>query len=676
MPTFTRKPAEFPQGQVEGLSTGGEAFGASFAETWATGPTGAADMFQQLRASEGLSIGERVLDPLLGIESRKLSPMVTPDDAKQRVKDAGLEGQIPLSQYPNGMRLGTLQILIDANTAKVRRQTILQQADGWAPQLGGMLIGSIIDPINVASAFIPVVGEVRYAQLLARAGTVIGRAGVRVGVGSVEGAAGAAVVEPLIYAGQQQWRSDYDAYESLLNIAGGAGFGALLHGSAGLVKDVFGRPIAPELPRRAEAAVETVPRADELAPSVPAAEPTSRPMQAIPDEFIAKTKGGEWRLSDTAPVAGYDNIREVVAYDGEKRIGSLLYANDGTPPTVDVDPAYQRKGVATAMLKLAKERGGVLGDAQVGIEGVGTTYRTDEGQAFRASADESSVQLSPRMAEVAPEPAPRATGSMRQRTGTQAAEFIDRRIAELEARSAGHPDEARISTLREEDAALVARLRQSEGAQGVLVRPELRLAPDQLVEVTGRRLTIRQELESARAGRDYAAELAKLRSKLDKIDSDSALIALADDIAPLPQDFAVRDFITQLDPQTQANALRQALAQDVQGRPIDVTPAMLADPKFRADPAAHQESMARAAVNSQQMASADPQASIVAEQKIAATPQKASALEQAKQALADDEARYREGGGDPAAVEADEGDSKMIRDAVKAATLCMMRSGA
>lgn len=564
MPTFTRKPAEFPQGQIEGLSTGGEAFGASFWETWATGPTGAADMFQQLQASEDLSIGERVLDPLLGIESRKLSPMVAPDDAKQRVKDAGLEGQIPLGQYPNGLRSDTLQILIDANTAKMRRQTIMQQADGWAPQLGGMLVGSIVDPINVASAFIPVVGEVRYAQLLARAGSALGRAGVRVGVGAVEGAVGAAVVEPLIYAGQQQWRNDYDAYDSLLNIAGGAAFGSLLHAGAGLAKDAFGRPVKPEIAMRPEPTPEPPatdlgrPIISETGARVRAA-PVEPVLTAMPDEFVAKTKGGEWRLSDKPAAAGldfpeFDQIREVLAFDGEKQVGSLLYANDGTPPTIEVDAAYQRKGIATAMLKLAKERGGVLGDAETGIGGRGRpVYRTDEGHAFRSSADERSVELAPRMVELPATP----------------------------------------------------------------------------------------KVDPGKFG-----------------------------------DGIVRPFVSELDPQTQANALRQAVAQDVQGRPVDVTPAMLTDSRFQADPVAHSESLARANANSEQVASADPQASSVAAQKVAQAPAKATPLEQAKQALADDEARYREGGGDPAAVAVDEGDAKMIRDAVKAATLCMMRSGA
>ena len=116
-------------------------------------------------------------------------------------------------------------------------------------------------------------------------------------------------------------------------------------------------------------------------------------------EFTAKTKGGEFRLTDAPAVAGSDfsefgEIREVVAYDGERQIGSLLYANDGTPPTVEVDPDYRRKGVATAMLKLAKQSGGVLGAPDTGVSGKGRpTYRTDDGHAFRTKADEASVEI-------------------------------------------------------------------------------------------------------------------------------------------------------------------------------------------------------------------------------------------------------------------------------------------
>lgn len=117
-------------------------------------------------------------------------------------------------------------------------------------------------------------------------------------------------------------------------------------------------------------------------------------------EFTAKTKGGTFRLRDSLAPAGTDfsefgEVRQVEAFDGNKRIGKLVYANDGTPPTIEVDPAYRRKGVATAMLKLARQQGGMLGDAEGGIRGRGAEYRTPDGQAFRRNADEDSVTLTP-----------------------------------------------------------------------------------------------------------------------------------------------------------------------------------------------------------------------------------------------------------------------------------------
>ena len=108
------------------------------------------------------------------------------------------------------------------------------------------------------------------------------------------------------------------------------------------------------------------------------------------EAYTATTPGGTFTLTDAA-VAG--DIREVLAYDGEDQIGSLLYSNDGTPPNVEVVETHRRRGVATAMLKLAKQQGGVLGEADTGMPDVGTRYRTDDGQAFRAGADESRVVL-------------------------------------------------------------------------------------------------------------------------------------------------------------------------------------------------------------------------------------------------------------------------------------------
>ena len=119
-------------------------------------------------------------------------------------------------------------------------------------------------------------------------------------------------------------------------------------------------------------------------------------------EFTATTSGGTFRLTDERAPAGADfsefgEVRIIQAFDGDEKVGQLLYANDGTPPTIEVDASHRRKGIGTAMLKLARQQGGVLGAPASGMrrDGGRPTYRTDDGQAFREGADESSVTITP-----------------------------------------------------------------------------------------------------------------------------------------------------------------------------------------------------------------------------------------------------------------------------------------
>lgn len=170
-----------------------------------------------------------------------------------------------------------------------------------------------------------------------------------------------------------------------------------------------------------ERPVDESPRPVAPAPVEPSkpVEPVRDPETPPPDrlapepgtvERIARTGKGEFRLVDAPAAPGrefseFGNVRIVEAFDGDTKIGELLYADDGTPPTINVEPSHQRRGVATAMLKLAEEQGGKLGDARTGISGNGRPgYRTDEGQAFREAADTSRVTLSPVSAPEAPAP--------------------------------------------------------------------------------------------------------------------------------------------------------------------------------------------------------------------------------------------------------------------------------
>lgn len=235
MPVLARPPVQTDQPeQLEGIATWTDAAGAAFDETFNTGPLKSISTAAKLNESEGgiFSWGN---DGIL-TGRRPLSPKIPIQDAIQQVKDAGLEGKVPLG-YPQGIRQETLNTLIELNRQKIRRQSIASQYDGWTPAVAGMVFGSIVDPGNIALAVIPVVGEARYAQLLSRTSSAFGRFGVRAGVGATEGVVGATLAEPFIYMGQQSWNNDYDAYDSMLNIAGGSLFGATLHAGAGLASD-------------------------------------------------------------------------------------------------------------------------------------------------------------------------------------------------------------------------------------------------------------------------------------------------------------------------------------------------------------------------------------------------------------------------------------------------------
>lgn len=133
-------------------------------------------------------------------------------------------------------------------------------------------------------------------------------------------------------------------------------------------------------------------------PAAPAVDVTAEQRVGGQREVVATTPRGEFTLRDQEAPAGTDfsefgQVRITEAFDGDTKIGQLIYANDGTPPTIEVDPNYQRRGVATAMLKMAQEQGGVVGEAAGGIRGRGAEYRTPAGQAFRSAADTSSVSF-------------------------------------------------------------------------------------------------------------------------------------------------------------------------------------------------------------------------------------------------------------------------------------------
>lgn len=207
--------------EFEPVTTFGEALGETFRQTLEENPA------EQLRRMGEL---ERALE-----EERRLSQ----EEGREYVRRAGLERHLAVPEQ--GFSRRALDILIARKRSELNRQEILSRAEpSWgltAAQLGVALGGSLLDPINVASGFVPVVGQMRYLQWLGRAGGPLGRVGVRAGVGAVEGAVGAALIEPIIATAKHREQADYDMTDSLFNIAIGAGIGGTLQPLAGAVAD-------------------------------------------------------------------------------------------------------------------------------------------------------------------------------------------------------------------------------------------------------------------------------------------------------------------------------------------------------------------------------------------------------------------------------------------------------
>jgi hypothetical protein len=213
-----------------------------------------------------------------------------PRQAEDFMAANGLAGQFKFEDREYNQL--ELSILAKRKTAELKRQAILSRAeDSGSTALGrfGITIAtSFLDPLTVGTGFVPVIGPARYAGMLERAGTsALARAGVRAQVGALEGAVGAAAVEPIIYGAHAQEQADYTLADSLLNIGIGGPFGGGLHVVGGAVSDALKRSARPSraILDEAEAVVK---RAPEPVTEQPAADvgALSGPI-GVPDEYRA-----------------------------------------------------------------------------------------------------------------------------------------------------------------------------------------------------------------------------------------------------------------------------------------------------------------------------------------------------------------------------------------------------
>jgi hypothetical protein len=204
-------------------STLGETLGAVAEDAWNFNPLPSAIRFFELEANRNEDTNE---------------PLISRDELNKKYSNLDLF-------FNQDEKQSTVDILVNRKTLERERQSIIARGPEGSfnpfnsgfytggAKLGTSLAVSLADPINIASAFIPVVGEARFASLVARQGLTKAR-GIR---GVVEGAVGAAAVEPIVLTAATAEQADYGLMDSFLNVTFGSIIGGGLHVGAGALKD-------------------------------------------------------------------------------------------------------------------------------------------------------------------------------------------------------------------------------------------------------------------------------------------------------------------------------------------------------------------------------------------------------------------------------------------------------
>ena len=197
-----------------------ESLGAVASDNWNFNPSYSIYTNKQLEEAKSLSIQKKE-NPI----SREIL------NSNEEHKRLGLF-------FDNDEYQSVVDIIVNRKKDERKRQSIIARGpDNWgvtAAKFGTGLAVSLFDPINIAASFIPVFGQARFLWLAGR--TSLRTA--RLARGTVEGAVGATLIEPLVYGVAQKVKADYDHMDSFLNITFGTIMGGGLHVGAGKLKDL------------------------------------------------------------------------------------------------------------------------------------------------------------------------------------------------------------------------------------------------------------------------------------------------------------------------------------------------------------------------------------------------------------------------------------------------------
>ena len=139
--------------------------------------------------------------------------------------------------FKEDAREGLVDYLVERKKLEKERADIISRGPDGKLAKSFFFLESLatgfVDPINIGASFVPVVGQVRFANMVARSGKNI----ARMKKGFVEGLVGNAAVEPLVYGVAKSEQADYDIYDSFTNIAVGGFIGSAAHVGFGRIGD-------------------------------------------------------------------------------------------------------------------------------------------------------------------------------------------------------------------------------------------------------------------------------------------------------------------------------------------------------------------------------------------------------------------------------------------------------
>jgi len=155
----------------------------------------------------------------------------------------------------DGIKEGLANLFAQRHDKRLNFRLDLNRSKGGfglaAAQFGVGVGASFLDPLNVASAFIPSVALARGAitanRIKTAGATIAGRtSGKRFLTGAMDGAIGAAVLEPLVIgAAYAEQDKDYTLMDSFLNLTFGSVLGGGIHVGVGKIYDRLNKIPAP-----------------------------------------------------------------------------------------------------------------------------------------------------------------------------------------------------------------------------------------------------------------------------------------------------------------------------------------------------------------------------------------------------------------------------------------------